>query len=442
MILNDNVFVNSLYNESMEIKRDIHSRSSMIVLRDSKMIMLNIRHAEDVENVLYDYIEFLCRCNLLLDWNPSNYGIVIFLRCRETVDSFSGARLVEQIVAVSKDSQLNVSTDFPAVVFSDTVNRNLSNTISSPEVVYHSLPWFLLTTYFYFKRYPEPEFVSDPQKILLMMGKCHKPNRIPLLYEMLASGFDHSNLSYSFAWPRAEKNMIDAATKTLRQYLQGVATTNQSYDYAEKFDVDGWAVEHQYNLDGPLLSSDNNFMPRLGLNDTHIKEIYKSVFLELVPETVHNDPWFVTEKTYRPICMKTPFLAVGSHFRGHLASLGFRTFDNYCDTPLLDGTHENWARTGNYHTNDEDSWPLAVKRTVQIAHSIYDQVKRDDTNILEKMREDAEHNYHHMHQLVDETLASVAKIVPQCNAKKLIQLAITSSFDDGQLIPHIKVSDI
>jgi hypothetical protein len=61
-------------------------------------------------------------------------------------------------------------------------------------------------------------------------------------------------------------------------------------------------------------------------------DLYHSTWLELVPETMYKDGYFITEKTVKPIVTGTPFLIVSScGYLDYLRSMGFRTFEKLID---------------------------------------------------------------------------------------------------------------
>jgi hypothetical protein len=58
-------------------------------------------------------------------------------------------------------------------------------------------------------------------------------------------------------------------------------------------------------------------------------DLYLDCFLEIVPETCYRDLYFFTEKTYKPIMTKTPFLVVSTAgYLKYLQNLGFKTFSS------------------------------------------------------------------------------------------------------------------
>ena len=61
-------------------------------------------------------------------------------------------------------------------------------------------------------------------------------------------------------------------------------------------------------------------------------DLYLDCCVELVPETLYNNIFFFTEKTWKPIATKTPFLTVTTaHYLDYLKSNGFKTFESLID---------------------------------------------------------------------------------------------------------------
>lgn len=65
----------------------------------------------------------------------------------------------------------------------------------------------------------------------------------------------------------------------------------------------------------------------------NILQYYKDIFVDVVHETfVRGDVCFATEKTWRPIIARRPFVTMGGrHHLANLRRLGFRTFNNIWD---------------------------------------------------------------------------------------------------------------
>lgn len=61
-------------------------------------------------------------------------------------------------------------------------------------------------------------------------------------------------------------------------------------------------------------------------------DLYLDSWLEIVPETLYKNGYYITEKTIKPIATLTPFLALSTcGYLEHLQLLGFKTFDSIID---------------------------------------------------------------------------------------------------------------
>jgi hypothetical protein len=69
-------------------------------------------------------------------------------------------------------------------------------------------------------------------------------------------------------------------------------------------------------------------------------DLYSNVYIELVPETLYKDGFFITEKTVKPIATKTPFLMISNcKYLQFLKQQGFKTFDS-----LIDESYDSFYR--------------------------------------------------------------------------------------------------
>jgi hypothetical protein len=61
-------------------------------------------------------------------------------------------------------------------------------------------------------------------------------------------------------------------------------------------------------------------------------DLYRDSWVEIAPETLYRDGYFITEKTVKPIVTKTPFLTVSTRcYLEYLRQQGFQTFGNIID---------------------------------------------------------------------------------------------------------------
>lgn len=101
---------------------------------------------------------------------------------------------------------------------------------------------------------------------------------------------------------------------------------------------------------------------------------YHRYFLEIVIETDSKNPYWITEKTLRPIAFGKPFILFsGQYALQHLQNLGFQTF-----SPWIDESYD-------LIENQFDRFAAITKEIDRMAATSYDQLKyiaRDMNNIL------------------------------------------------------------
>lgn len=129
----------------------------------------------------------------------------------------------------------------------------------------------------------------------------------------------------------------------------------------------------------PYSDIDQIRKPPIWLNLNTIGKIweqaYTKIAIEIVCETtVHSSAFHVTEKTLRPMYYRRPFIVIGSpNYLKNLQALGFKTFDNF-----IPSDYDNSADL------------LRVDNVFAVLETIVDQ---GVDNLLEKCRDDIEHNY-------------------------------------------------
>ena len=126
----------------------------------------------------------------------------------------------------------------------------------------------------------------------------------------------------------------------------------------------------------------------------NISKIYHKFFLEVVCETYsRGTSFFPTEKTWRPIINRTPFIVQGpKDYIKNLQRLGFKTFSNWFDES---------------HSQDEYNYqPMGICATL-------DRLATYSTSELEgiyiDMADTLEHNYQVMMSLNNATITKVFK---------------------------------
>jgi len=83
--------------------------------------------------------------------------------------------------------------------------------------------------------------------------------------------------------------------------------------------------------------------PMLVDQHNNIHQYYSTFFVEVVCETYYNgETFFPTEKIWRPIMLKTPFIVQGPQwFLRNLKALGFKTFDRWWDEGYSEDPHNH-----------------------------------------------------------------------------------------------------
>lgn len=116
------------------------------------------------------------------------------------------------------------------------------------------------------------------------------------------------------------------------------------------------------------------------LHDQHsdIHTYYSKFFVEIVCETYYSgESFFPTEKTYRCIAMKTPFIIQGpTWFLKNLKKLGFRTFSNFWD--------EGYS---------EDPPQIALLGILEVLNTLQKLTAHEISNMYDEMKPILEHNY-------------------------------------------------
>lgn len=144
---------------------------------------------------------------------------------------------------------------------------------------------------------------------------------------------------------------------------------------------------------GPLLKDSIDTYPII--NHSVIKnpcQWYQDFFIDIVCETFSNGQvFFVTEKFWRAVITKTPFIIQGAqHTLSRLKQLGFKTFDRWWDEGY-----------------DEDPYLYSVQEIKKVLHNISKLTIVEINAMYKDMTSVLDHNYNVMMNLTYENLASV-----------------------------------
>jgi hypothetical protein len=121
----------------------------------------------------------------------------------------------------------------------------------------------------------------------------------------------------------------------------------------------------------------------------NIVKLYPKFFVEIVSLTYWSgNTFYIDEKLWRPILMRTPFIVQGPQdFLRRFRALGFRTFDRWWDE--------------GYSEDPADCQPEAI---VQLLNQLSQLTLNDIRVILAEMQDTLEHNYNLMMRLTKKDL--------------------------------------
>jgi len=113
----------------------------------------------------------------------------------------------------------------------------------------------------------------------------------------------------------------------------------------------------------------------------NVASYYQRYFLEIVAETDSKNPYWITEKTVRPLAFGKPFILFsGQHALQYLRDIGFQTF-----SPWIDESYDAIE-------NPFDRFDAVLKEIDRIAALSYDQLRVMATELHEVLV----HNQYHL----------------------------------------------
>lgn len=150
-------------------------------------------------------------------------------------------------------------------------------------------------------------------------------------------------------------------------------------------------VQNALNLiqAAPITQDAIDQYPILNPTTLNLTKLYPKFFVEIVSLTYWSgDTFYIDEKIWRPILMKTPFIVQGpKDFMSRFRALGFQTFDRWWD----EGHSEDHA----------DYQPRAI---VQLIDQLSQYSISDLTQMLSEMESKLEHNYNLMMRMTKRDL--------------------------------------
>ena len=111
---------------------------------------------------------------------------------------------------------------------------------------------------------------------------------------------------------------------------------------------------------------------------TQLQDFYRDIFVDIVTETfISGDSFYPTEKTFRPVMLKKPFVIMGAvNNLLYLKQMGFKTFGDFWSED-----YDGLARRGRY------------QKIIELIDSIANKSKDELYDMYQRMQPILDHNY-------------------------------------------------
>lgn len=157
-------------------------------------------------------------------------------------------------------------------------------------------------------------------KLFLCFNRRYSEHRV-LLYLLMDKMklTDRSYVSMDATRPEGRENFVTFSQGAVERF--------------KRLNLDQNDVE-QSSKKLPLILDTNNFSSYpMERHFSNVKRFFDDSYINLVTETYFfNDIVHITEKTYKPISYKQPFIMVGAPYSlKHVKDMGFKTFDRWWD---------------------------------------------------------------------------------------------------------------
>lgn len=115
-----------------------------------------------------------------------------------------------------------------------------------------------------------------------------------------------------------------------------------------------------------MFQHENSYYPIQYPANLNLLQFYSDIFVDVYTETnVSGNCFFVTEKTWRPIIAKRPFIVMSNReFLVNLKQLGFKTFNDYWDESYDDYSEGDRVNKIEQLLDTIATWPIARCRAL------------------------------------------------------------------------------
>jgi hypothetical protein len=241
----------------------------------------------------------------------------------------------------------------------------------------------------------------ESDKALFLMGKIDKLNRLPLLYKLYKDNI--------------LDNVIYSLFVTKKRFENAHKMIPIPYDEYKSF-----VEKHQKKLDNPTFFNNGRTVPfSQGSSMANVltngfpfdEKLYQDSCLSIIAETwfdkYMDSPLFITEKTYKPMINKHPFImACVPGALKYLNNLGFHTFEKYTLIKDYDDIDDDELRLESIVKN--------VKYFLEIKNEYADEIQKS-----------VDHNFTHLNNLLEIELNKIQNLLDGIPNKIAIKNAWT-----------------
>jgi hypothetical protein len=210
--------------------------------------------------------------------------------------------------------------------YENSITPFINSTVDMPEIhnpLMHDLSYRMLTRRGVFDSTPD----KDIQYHALCMLGTARSHRVKL-YQFFKSQQLENQIKFTFAAPNIK--LSGTEYPVVSPDSSPIHVNDLVYSYPHRIN-ESWCNNIS---DYPELKELNQIVPEVTTCeyiDAHGANFYNQFAIDIVTETVFDYPYVnITEKTFRPMVMLTPFVIVGSAgVLKHLKSFGIKTFHGY-----------------------------------------------------------------------------------------------------------------
>ena len=154
-------------------------------------------------------------------------------------------------------------------------------------------------------------------------------------------------------------------------------------------------LQNLENSKGSIYQHEDSYYPIQHPSNLNLLQYYQDIFVDIVSETTFSgESFFVTEKTWRPIVARRPFIVMSNRdFLANLKKLGFKTFNSWWD--------EDYDGYSQQHR---------IKLIEQIIDTIANWTIEELSTKLLEMQDILDHNYKTFTKLTFDSIAEKLKI--------------------------------